>query len=312
MIDSVKVFAPASVANLACGFDILGLAMEAPGDEIIARFNSETHQLRIASITGDEGRLPRDIESNTAGFAAQQFLKSINYSGTGIDLEIHKKMPFGSGLGSSAASAVGAVFAVSQLLGGQWSKHDLLPFAVQGEQQADGAYHADNVAPSLFGGIVLIRDNQSLDVMHLPVPEDLTIAVIHPQIEILTKEARSILAPTVPLKDLIIQSGHLGSFIVGLYTEDYERIHRSVIDVVIEPQRARQIPHFFTVKSIAEKLGALGCSISGSGPSIFAFCRGETHAQSIAERMGDIYGAHGIAVDVFSGKINTQGVQIIP
>jgi len=311
VIDSVKVFAPASVANLACGFDILGLALEAPGDEIIARFNPESKELKIVSITGDEGRLPRDIESNTAGFAAHQFLNSINYNGVGIDLEIHKKMPFGSGLGSSAASAVGAVFAVSQLLGGQWTKNDLLPFAVLGEQQADGAYHADNVAPSLFGGIVLIRDNHSLDVMQLPVPDDLTVAVIHPQIEILTKEARSILASTVPLRDHIVQSGHLGSFIVGLYTNDFERIHKSVVDVVIEPQRARQIPHFYTVKSIVEKLGALGCSISGSGPSIFAFCRGVDQAGFIAERMGDVYGAHGIAVDIFSGKINTQGVQTI-
>ena len=311
MIDSVKVFAPASVANLACGFDVLGLALESPGDEIIARLNPTRIGLTISAITGDEGRLPWDIEFNTAGYAAHRFLEAIGQANLGIDLEIHKKMPFGSGLGSSAASAVGAVYAVGQLLGGEWSKKDLLPFAVLGEQQADGAYHADNVAPSLFGGIVLIRDNQTLDVLQLPVPGDLTVAVIHPQIEILTKEARSILSSSVPLRDMILQTGNMGSFLAGLYTNDYDRIHRSVMDVVIEPQRAKQIPHFYTVKSIAEKSGALGCSISGSGPSIFAFCRGPEHAEQLAQRMADVYLAHGIAVDVFSGSINHVGVQTI-
>ena len=187
----IKVFAPATVANVAVGFDILGFALERPGDEIIARF-SDTSGLRITRITGARGKLPFDVGKNTAGFAALKLLEHLGEERRGIELEIHKMMPFGSGLGSSAASAAGGVMAVNELLGRPLEKRALLPFAVLGEQIADGAYHADNVAPSLIGGMVLIRSNEDLDVHRLPIPAGIHATVIYPHVEILTKDARSV------------------------------------------------------------------------------------------------------------------------
>ena len=194
----VRVFAPATVANVACGFDVLGFAINAPGDEVVAR-HSEKPGLRITKITGDDGKLPKIPEKNTAGVAALDLLRHLGMSDRGIELEIHKKMPFGSGLGSSAASAVAGVYAVNKLIGEPLAKQQLLPFAMQGEASADGAWHADNVGPSLLGGIVFVRSNQELDIAQLPVPENLWAAVVHPDIEILTKVAREILPTNIPM-----------------------------------------------------------------------------------------------------------------
>ena len=303
---AVRVFAPASVANVAVGYDILGFALNGPGDEIVAGF-SEAPGLEIVRITGDEGKLPYLPEKNTAGLAALKLLEYLNYKDRGIYLEIHKKMPFGSGLGSSAASAAGAVMAVNELLGSPLTKRALLPFAVLGEQVADGAYHADNVAPSLLGGIILIRSNATLDVHALPVPENLYAAVVYPQVEILTREARSILSPEVPLEKLIEQSGNLAGFLIGLYQADYALISRSLNDVVIEPQRARLIPHFQEVKKAALNTGALGCSISGAGPSIFALCDDPSIAQKAGDEMAEVFKRHNIQQQVFISKINLDG-----
>ena len=303
---AVRVFAPASVANIAVGYDILGFALNGPGDEIVAGF-SEAPGLEIVRITGDEGKLPYLPEKNTAGLAALKLLEYLNYKDRGIYLEIHKKMPFGSGLGSSAASAAGAVMAVNELLGSPLTKRALLPFAVLGEQVADGAYHADNVAPSLLGGIILIRSNATLDVHALPVPENLYAAVVYPQVEILTREARSILSPEVPLEKLIEQSGNLAGFLIGLYQADYALISRSLNDVVIEPQRARLIPHFQEVKKAALNTGALGCSISGAGPSIFALCDDPSIAQKAGDEMAEVFKRHKIQQQVFISKINLDG-----
>lgn len=303
---AVRVFAPASVANIAVGYDILGFALNGPGDEIVAGF-SEAPGLEIVRITGDEGKLPYLPEKNTAGLAALKLLEYLNYKDRGIYLEIHKKMPFGSGLGSSAASAAGAVMAVNELLGSPLTKRALLPFAVLGEQVADGAYHADNVAPSLLGGIILIRSNATLDVHALPVPENLYAAVVYPQVEILTREARSILSPEVPLEKLIEQSGNLAGFLIGLYQADYALISRSLNDVVIEPQRARLIPHFQEVKKAALNTGALGCSISGAGPSIFALCDDPSIAQKAGDEMAEVFKRHNIQQQVFISKINLDG-----
>ncbi|MCB0686361.1 MAG: homoserine kinase, partial [Saprospiraceae bacterium] len=219
----IKVFAPASVANVACGFDILGFALDRPGDEIIAR-PSDKKGLMISKITGDHQRLPYDIEKNTAGLAAAKLMEAAGMQDFGIDLEIHKKMPFGSGLGSSAASAAGAVVAVNEVLGRPFSKSELLPFAVLGEQVADGAYHADNVGPSLLGGMLLIRDNQTLDYYRIPVPKGLTAVVVYPHIEILTKEARDIISKEVSLKNHILQSGNLAGLILGMTQSNFELI----------------------------------------------------------------------------------------
>jgi len=270
MNQSIKVFAPASVANVAVGYDVLGFALNEPGDEIAVCF-SDKPGLTISQITGDQGKLPYDIMKNTAGFAAYKLLEHLDKTTSGIQMEIHKKMPFGSGLGSSAASAAAAVMAVNELLDRPLTKRELLHFAVLGEQVADGAYHADNVAPSLLGGMVLIRSNQDLDVHSLPAPEELFASVVYPYIKILTKDARNVLSPQLPLPRLIQQCGNMAGFVTGLFRSDYELIGRSLTDVVIEPQRAQLIPHFYEVKKAALDSGALGCSISGAGPSIRAY-----------------------------------------
>ena len=233
----IKVFAPATVANVACGFDVLGFALESPGDEIIARF-SETPGLKITKITGAKGKLPYDLENNTAGFAALKLLEHLGEEKRGIEMEIHKKMPFGSGLGSSAASAVAGVMAINELFNRPLTKREILPFAVLGEQVADGAYHADNVAPSLLGGMILIRNNKDLDVHRIHLPKGLFASVIYPEIKILTKDAREVLSDTVPLKSCIEQSGNLAGLIVGLFNSNFDLISRSLNDVIIEPQRA--------------------------------------------------------------------------
>lgn len=306
MSSDIKVFAPASVANVACGFDILGFALEKPGDEIIARF-SKTPGLRITKITGAEGKLPYDVNRNTAGFSAQKLLEHLGETNRGIELEIHKKMPFGSGLGSSAASAVGGVVAVNELLGRPLEKKELLPFAVLGEQIADGAYHADNVAPSLLGGMVLIRSNQTLDVHRLKVPEGLYVTVLYPYVKILTKDARAVLSENVSLKKTIEQCGNLGGLIVGLFNSDFDLIARSLKDVIIEPQRAKLIPHFYDIQSAALKAGALGCSISGAGPSIFALSKGRQTAENVGEAMKRILSDTDIEHELFLGPINMKG-----
>ncbi|MCO6489197.1 MAG: homoserine kinase [Phaeodactylibacter sp.] len=302
----VKVFAPATVANVAVGFDILGFALEKPGDEIIARF-SDTPGLRIAKITGAQGKLPLDINKNTAGFAALKLLEHLGEEGRGIELEIHKKMPFGSGLGSSAASAAGAVMAVNELLRRPLEKRALLPFAVLGEQVADGAYHADNVAPSLIGGMVLIRDNETLDVHRLPIPAGIHATVVYPHVEILTRDARSVLSDMVSLRQCIQQNGNMAGLLVGLYQSDLELISRSLNDVIIEPQRAGLIPHFQKVKEAALKAGALGCSISGAGPSIFALCANSLIAEEVGLAMKRIFEKAGIESDLFVSPVNQEG-----
>lgn len=300
------MFAPASVANVACGFDILGFALERPGDEIIARM-SDKPGLRITNITGAKGKLPLDIEKNTAGFAAQRLLEHLGEEGLGIEMEIHKKMPFGSGLGSSAASAAAAVMAVNELLRRPLEKKDLLPFAVLGEQVADGAYHADNVAPSLLGGLILIRNNEALDVHRLPLPRGLFASVIYPHVEILTKDARGVLSEQVSLKQCIEQSGNLAGLIIGLYNSDFDLIGRSLQDVIIEPQRAGLIPHFYKIKEAALNAGALGCSISGAGPSIFALSANSLIAEIVGDAMKKIFTDVGIDNDLYVSAINQEG-----
>jgi homoserine kinase len=306
MKKEVKIFAPASVANVAVGYDILGFALEGPGDEIVARFTGG-EGFRISKITGDNGKLPYDIQKNTAGFAAYSLLKHLGEAHRGIEIEIHKKMPFGSGLGSSAASAAAGVWAVNELLGAPLSKQEVLHFAVLGEEKADGAYHADNVAPALLGGLVLIRSNKDLDVHQLPVPEGLVASVIYPHIKILTKEARGVLSPNLPLPKMIQQCGNLAGMIIGLYQSDFDLIGRSLKDVVIEPQRAQLIPHFYEAKKAAIAAGALGCSISGAGPSIFALSRGKNTAERVAQAMAQVFRNHQIQVEPYVSSVNQSG-----
>lgn len=303
MAVGIKVFAPASVANVACGYDVLGFALEKPGDEIIIR-KVDKKGFRITKITG--GKLPYDPLKNTAGFAALKVLEHLSYDG-GLEMEIHKKMPFGSGLGSSAASAVAGVMSVNEILGKPLTKRELLPFAVLGEQIADGAYHADNVAPSLMGGMILIRDTTSLDIHRVYVPNGLHVVVIHPQIEILTKDSRDILKKELTLSDHIKQSSNLAGLILGMQTSNFDLIRRSLHDVVIEPQRAHLIPHFYEIKNAAMDEGALGCSISGAGPSIFALCDNSFIAENVASKMEAVLHNNKISCTVYQSAINKEG-----
>ena len=309
-LKEVRVFAPATVANVACGYDVLGFAIEAPGDEVVARFSDEPG-LRIAKITGDDGKLPLEAEKNTAGVAALDLLRHLGMTDRGIELEIHKKMPFGSGLGSSAASAVAGVYAVNKLIGEPLTKKQLLPFAMTGESSADGAWHADNVGPCLLGGIVFIRSNQELDIAQLPVPKNLWVAVVHPDIEILTKVAREILPKEIPLENATQQIGNLGGLLCGLIQEDFELISRSIHDVIAEPRRQKLIPEFYRAKRDAEAAGALGFSISGAGPSVFALCEGEETARRVAEVVSAVFGKVPLGCQAYVSQINPHGVHEI-
>ncbi len=310
MSSGIKVFAPATVANVACGYDLLGFALDKPGDEIIARF-SDSPGLKITKITGAKGKLPLEVEKNTAGVAALRMLEHIGEEGRGIELEIHKKMPFGSGLGSSAASAVAGVMAINELLKRPLQKREMLHFAVLGEQIADGAYHADNVAPSLLGGMIFIRDNASLDVHRIPLIRGLQATVIYPHIEILTKDARDVLSKELELKQHVTQNGNLGGLIVGLYNSDLDLVGRSLQDVIIEPQRARLIPGFHQVQEAALKAGALGCSISGAGPSIFALSANTLIAENIGNDMQRVFNDLGIKSELFISPINDEGAILL-
>ncbi len=304
--DVVKVFAPATVANVGVGYDILGFALDAPGDDVILRMGG-TKGLKITKITGDRGKLPREVMLNTAGFAAQRLLEHLGAADMPLEMEIRKKMPFGSGLGSSAASAVAGVFAVNELLKTKLTKLQILKFAVEAEQLADGAYHADNVAPSLLGGMVLIRDNQSLDVTKLFIPQGLMAVVIHPKIRILTKDSRDILSDSITLKQHVTQSGNLATLVAALYSSDFDKIGRCLNDVIIEPQRARLIPHFYEAKEAALREGALGFSISGAGPSMFALCNNSFNAENINEALLKLYSDHKIEVKSYVSHINQEG-----
>ena len=310
MRSGLKVFAPASVANVACGFDILGFALNHPGDEIVVKF-SNAKGLRITKITGDKGKLPKEIDKNTAGFAGKKLLEFLGESDRGIDMEIHKKMPFCSGLGSSAASAVAAVVAINEILKKPLQKRDLLKFAVLGEQKADGAFHCDNVAPSLIGGIVFIRDNQALDIHRIPTSLDLYSTVIHPHVEVLTKDSRNLLRQSISFQKNITQSGNLGGLIIGLYNGDLDLIGRSLQDHIVEEQRAHLIPHFYKLKDAALSAGALGSSISGAGPSVFALSANSLIAENIGDSMSRVLKNHGIEHDLYISMINKEGAVLL-
>ncbi len=302
---SIRVFAPATVANVTCGFDILGFAVEEPGDEIILKKNS-LGIVRIVEITGDEGALPLDAEKNSCGAVIIKFLEDIN-SGQGIDIFLNKKMPLGSGLGSSAASAVAATFAINQLMGEPKSRIDLLPYCMEGERVACGSAHADNVAPGLLGGFVLIRSYDPLDVIRLETPPDLYATIVHPHIEVKTKDAREILRKQIYFKESVRQSGN----VAGLLTSDYDLISRSMQDHIVEPIRSILIPGYADIKAAALEQGALGAGISGSGPSIFALSNTDTTAQNIGTAMSSLYQNMEIEHEVYVSKINLAGPRIL-
>jgi len=306
-MNEIKIFSPATVANLSCGFDVLGLCLEGIGDEMIIR-KSEHKGLRITKITGAD--LPYEAEKNVAGVAGLAFLKQLDLE-FGIEMELHKKIKAGSGIGSSAASAAGAVVGINELLGNPFLRQDLISFTMEGEFLASKSYHADNVAPAILGGFTLVRSYEPLEVIKMPSPSELYVTIIHPQIEIKTAEARSILPKEIPLKKAVTQWGNLGGFIAGLYTEDYDLIGRSLVDVVAEPYRKNLIPAFDNVRTASLESGALGFGISGSGPSLFALSRGEATAKKVAQAMKTIYQKSEIDFEVYVSKVSNSGVRIL-
>jgi homoserine kinase len=308
-MQGIKAFGPASIGNLAVGFDILGLCLERPGDEVIVR-KSTTPGVRITHITGHKGRLPYETEKNTAGKAVQSLLAAIERSDEPLEIEVHKKLPLGSGMGSSAASAVAAVVATNELLRLGLSKRDLLPFAIDGEEVASKSRHADNVAPSLLGGIMLCVNHHELDVQRIYAPRGLCVAVVHPNIEILTSEARAILSKEVSLKAMIDQTANLGGLIMGLTNSDFGLIGRALRDVVIEPQRSKLIPGFYDVQEAAMLEGALGCSISGAGPSMFALFSGSHDAERAAVAMQSAWKKHKIESTIYLSGVNMEGAKV--
>ena len=326
-MNNIKIFCPATIANLSCGFDVLGTCLDNVGDEMIVR-KSEQKGIRITYIVG--ASLPFETEKNVAGVAALSLLKSIKFVNdkyipmdndfevniaNGIDLgfeiEIYKNIKAGSGIGSSAASAAGAVFGINELLGKPFSRKELVKFAMQGEVLASGSAHADNVAPCLLGGFTLVRSANPLDIVQIESPSDLYATVIHPQIELKTSDMRAILQPMILLKDAVTQWGNVGGLIAGLYTSDYELIGRSLQDVIAEPLRGKFIPNFEEIKKVAFENGALGSGISGSGPSIFALSKGKYNAEKVAKAMHEIFEKTNIEFDIHVCKINTEGVKII-
>ncbi len=309
MSESIKVFAPATVANVVCGFDALGFAVDQPGDEVILR-KKNSPGIQISKISGDEGKLSKNPQKNTAGVALTALLEKVNPA-FGFDIELHKQMPFGSGLGSSAASAVAAVFAGNQLLDNPLSMEDLLSFTLKSEEMASGSPHADNVAPCLYGGFILIRSTQPIDVVRLSYPSPLFASIVHPQIEISTKNAREILRTEVQLKEAATQWANVGGLVAGLLQKDYDLISRSMVDNIVEPVRSLLIPGFSEVKSAAMDNDAIGAGISGSGPSVFALSKGEEQANKIGSAMHAEFSKQGIPSDIFISSVNPSGPIIL-
>lgn len=306
-MNEIKIFCPATIANLNCGFDVLGLCLEGIGDEMIIRKSTEKG-IKITKIIGAD--LPLVTKKNVAGVAGLAIIKDLNLD-FGFEIEINKKIKAGSGIGSSSASAAGAVFGINELLGKPFSKHELVDFAMKGETIASGCEHADNVAPCLLGGFTLVRGYNPLDVIRIESPSELYAVVLHPHIEVKTSDSRAVLQPMIKMKDAITQWGNLGGFIAGLYTNDYNLIGRSLNDVIVEPARKHFIPNFDEVKNAVLQNGALGSGISGAGPSIFALCKGQEVAEKVAFAMSESYQNTGITFDMHLSKINPEGVTII-
>lgn len=303
-----KVFAPASIGNLSIGFDILGLAINGAGDEIIFKEGNKPG-VNISSVHGDGRKLPRDPLLNTASFAAIKLAEAAGIADYSVDLEIFKNMPIGSGMGSSAASAAAGAFGMNLYLGEPFDKKELVNFATQAETIADGSFHADNTGPSMLGGLILIRDHESLDLLRLPSPTGIQIVMIKPNISILTKTARDMLSNTIALEQHIKQSGNLAAFVSSLYSLDFDMMKKSMNDIIIEPQRKTLIPHFDSIKEVALNEGCISFGISGAGPSMFAICENSFQAEKIATKATEIYANKNLECTTLCTSINNEGAK---
>lgn len=304
-----RAFAPATVGNVICGFDVFGLALERPGDEVVARLRDEPGVV-VTRVTGDDNRIPLQADRNTAGVAAQVLLARIS-SRQGIALEVHKGLPLSGGLGGSAASAVAAVIAVDCLLDAGVARETLLHCAAAGERIGAGAAHLDNAAPALYGGLVLVRPGDPPDLVQLPVPDGMACAVVHPHIEIETRNARRILGDSVPLANAVIQWSNTAALVAGLFRQDWDLISRALVDVVAEPLRSPLVPGFQAVKDAALHAGALGCGLSGSGPSMFALCRNLEIAERVGAAMQKAFADAGsLPSEAYVSIVNRRGAKV--
>jgi homoserine kinase len=306
-MNEIKIFSPATVANVSCGFDVMGFCLDNVGDHMVIR-KTANKGVFISHIEGFD--LPYEPTLNVAGVSALAMYDAIDVD-FGFEIEIYKHIKPGSGIGSSAASAVGSVFGMNELIGRPFNKTQLTAFAIKGEALASKCEHADNLAPALFGGFTLVKSIAPLQILELPTPNDLYAAIIHPQIEVKTSESRGLLPKQVALSNAITQWANLGSFVHALHTSDYDLMKSALTDVIVEPHRSQLIPSFNNAKRAALDAGALGCGISGSGPSIFTLCKGIDTAKKVKDAIEYVYSDLGIDYDMHVSKINTEGVKII-
>jgi len=309
MLKEVTAFAPASVSNVSCGFDIMGFALEGAGDTVTAR-RSASAGVRIGKITGCRSPLPAEASANTAGPPVLALLRKYA-PGTGVEIDICKGIPVGGGIGSSAASAVAAVVAADALLGTGLSREKLLELAIEGEKIASGAVHVDNLSPCLWGGFVLVRGYHPIDIVRINVPDLLWCTVISPQIEVRTDHARRILPKEIPLHDVITQTGNAAGLIAGMFTGDLPLISRSLEDVIAEPARRHLIPGFGAMKEAALAHGALGCGISGSGPSLFAIAASRADAVAVAGAMEEALKETRLPCTTLVSRVGGSGAKVV-
>ena len=306
-MEAIRIFSPATVANVGCGFDVLGFCLDKVGDEMVVK-KSAQKGIIITKIEGFE--LPYDVHENVAGVSALAMYAELDVD-FGFEIEIHKKIKPGSGIGSSAASAVGSVFGMNFLLGNPFKKIELIKFAMKGEAIASKIEHADNIAPAVLGGFTLVKQSNPLEVIQLPYPDALHAVIVHPQIEIKTADSRAVLPKTIPLSDAISQWSNVGSLVHALHTSDYNLIGKSLKDVVIEPYRSKLIPKFNNLRKISLESGALGCSISGSGPSIFSLCKGLENAKKVENNQRIFMAKTDIPFETHVSIVNKKGVKIL-
>jgi len=306
-MNGVRLFSPATISNLSCGFDVLGLCLETIGDymEII---KSKKKGIYITSIIGE--KIPYDVKKNVAGVASEALIDSLKPD-FGFEIKIDKKIKPGSGIGSSAASSVGAVVGINHLLGNPFKLKELIPYALEGEKLACGSKHADNVAPAILGGITLVRSTKPIDIIKLPIPKNLKAVIIHPKIEIKTADARKVLDKSIPLEKASQYWANLGAFVSSLYENNYELMKKSIVDNIIEPKRSQLIPMFDSLKQIANDNDSIGCGISGSGPSVFSLANGLKTAKIINNSFKKIYEETGIPFKTYVSDINKSGVKIL-
>jgi len=311
MKKSVTVFAPATVANISCGFDIMGFALKGAGDVVTVSVSDGPAGDEIILKGRYAGSVPAGRSRNSAGASADAMLAALGRKEMNIQITLEKNLPVGSGMGSSAAGAAASVYALNSLLGSPFDTKELIPFAMEGERAACGTAHADNVAPSLLGGFVLIRSYDPLDIITVKIPEGIQCVVIHPHIEVKTSDARRVLRKDFPLSTVTRQSANTAALMIGLLTGDFDLVGRSMNDLLAEPRRTQLIPGFHSGKKAALEAGAIGCGISGSGPSVFALCTGNVSSEAIGSAMQKAFLAAGLSSDLIISPLMAPGASLI-